>query len=384
MLNWLSLGFVEARARLRELRGLAAHEDFASALRARLNPSVEGDAKRLQLISEGALAVAVGKDRAIRVGFVGLGIIGSAFSKHLLAKGFYVCGYDPDRARLDLLKQRSGKPLGSPAAVARAADVVMTALASYGAYESAYFGAEGIAGGASRGLIVADVSTMPLERKTGARDRLAERGVIMLDCPISGTGAQAETGDVAVYASGPRDAVRKAWPVLAGFARKVWSIGEFGAGSKLKYVANHLVTIHNVAAAEALTLGIKSGLDADLMLQALANGAGTSRMLEIRGPLMIEDRYDEPTMKCDVYQKDIDIIGEFAAKLHCPTPLFDASRALYSAALAQGRDKQDTAAVCAVLKEMAGLSRAVARPAPGSPRAVSRRAQRSRKSTPKR
>ena len=89
-------------------------------------------------------------------------------------------------------------------------------------------------------------------------------------------------------------------------------------------------------------------------------------MLEIRGPLMIDDRYDAPTMKCDVYQKDIDIIGEFAAKLHCPTPLFDASRALYSAALAQGRDKQDTAAVCAVLKEMAGLSRSVARPAQGA------------------
>ena len=309
----------------------------------------------------------------IRVGFVGLGIIGSAFSKHLRARGFGVCGYDPDRARLNLLKQRGGKPLRSAAAVADSADVVMTALASYGAYEAAYFGSDGIASAARRGLIVADVSTMPLERKLSACDRLAKLGVTMLDCPISGTGAQAETGDVAVYASGPRKAVRQAWPVLEGFARKVWSIGEFGAGSKLKYVANHLVTIHNVAAAEALTLGIKSGLNAELMLQALVNGAGTSRMLEIRGPLMIEDRYDEPTMKCDVYQKDIDIIGAFAAKLHCPTPLFDASRALYSAALAQGRDKQDTAAVCAVLKEMAGLSRT-----------VERRAQSARKSTPAR
>jgi len=299
----------------------------------------------------------------IRVGFVGLGIIGSAFSKHLLANGFKVCGYDLDRKRLAFLKKRGGRPLGSAAAVAAGSDIVMTALASYGAYEAAYFGRGGIADRARRGLIVVDVSTMPLERKFSARDRLAKLGVRMLDCPISGTGAQAETGDVAVYASGPKAVVRQAWPVLEGFARKVWSIGEFGAGSKLKYVANHLVTIHNVSAAEALTLGIKSGLDPQLMLQALSNGAGTSRMLEIRGPLMIADRYNEPTMKCDVYQKDIDIIGEFAAKLHCPTPLFDASRSLYSAALGQGRDKQDTAAVCAVMKEMAGLSRAVARPA---------------------
>jgi 3-hydroxyisobutyrate dehydrogenase-like beta-hydroxyacid dehydrogenase len=299
----------------------------------------------------------------LRVGFVGLGIIGSAFSKHLTAGGFDVCGYDPEAARGALLERRGGKPLQSAAAVGEHADVVVVALASYAAYESALFGPDGLAQGARREAIVVDVSTMPLERKNDARERLAQRGVVMLDCPISGTGAQAENRDVAVYASGPEAAVRKTQPVLESFARKVWFVGAFGAGSKLKYVANHLVTIHNVAAAEAITLGSKSGLDPRLMLEALASGAGTSRMLEVRGPLMLQDRYDEPTMKCDVYQKDIDIIGAFAAGLHCPTPLFDASRSLYSAAQAQGRGKQDTAAVCAVLKEMAGLAQAVARPA---------------------
>lgn len=292
----------------------------------------------------------------LRVGFVGLGIIGSAFSKHLLAGRFDVCGYDTDASRLRLLRSRGGRPVGSAAQAAAEADVVVTALASYAAYEAAYFGAGGIAEGGARGLIVADVSTMPLDRKNDARQRLERHGIRMLDCPISGTGAQAEARDVAVYASGPQADVRKAWPVLEGFARKVWYVGEFGAGSKLKFVANHLVTIHNVAAAEAITLGLKSGLEPRLMLEALRSGAGTSRMLEVRGPLMLADDYDEPTMKCDVYQKDIDIIGDFATRLRCPTPLFDASRGLYSAALAQGRDKQDTAAVCAVLKQMAGLA----------------------------
>jgi 3-hydroxyisobutyrate dehydrogenase-like beta-hydroxyacid dehydrogenase len=321
--------------------------------------------------------------QTLRVGFVGLGIIGAAFSKHLLAAGFDVCGYDTDEARQALLRVRGGRPLRSAAAVAARVDVVITALASYAAYEAAYFGPGGIAqegrrGGARKrressqggggGLIVADVSTMPLELKTDARERLARHGTRMLDCPISGTGAQAENRDVAVYASGPEADVRRIWPVLEGFARKVWFVGEFGAGSKLKYVANHLVTIHNVAAAEALTLGIKSGLEPRLMLEALSNGAGTSRMLEIRGPLMLADDYERPTMKCDVYQKDIDIIGGFATHLRCPTPLFDASRPIYSAALAQGRDKQDTAAVCAVLKEMAGLAPSVARPAAGARR----------------
>jgi L-threonate 2-dehydrogenase len=302
----------------------------------------------------------------LRVGFVGLGIIGSAFSRHLLEAGFGVCGFDPESRRLTQLRSRGGEPRRSAAAVAESSDVTITALASYAAYEAAFFGAGGIAQGARRGAIVADVSTMPLERKNAARERLQAHGIVLLDCPISGTGAQAENRDVAVYASGPEAAVRRIRPVLEGFARKVWYVGAFGAGSKLKYVANHLVTIHNVAAAEAITLGIKSGLEPKLMLEALSNGAGTSRMLEVRGPLMLDDDYDRPTMKCDVYQKDIDIIGEFATRLRCPTPLFDASRGLYSAALAQGRDKQDTAAVCAVLKEMAGLAPSVARPATGA------------------
>jgi len=299
---------------------------------------------------------------ALRTGFVGLGIIGGAFSKHLLAAGRDVRGYDPDRRQLSLFQERGGKPCSSAAAVAAESDIVVTALASYPAYEAAYFGRGGIAEGGPLGLIAVDVSTMPLSAKLATRDRLRPKRIVMLDCPISGTGAQAEHRDVAVYASGPRAEVERAWPVLEGFARKVWYVGEFGAGSKLKYVANHLVTIHNVAAAEALTLGIRSGLDPQLTLEALTSGAGTSRMLEVRGPLMLADSYDQPTMKCDVYQKDIDIIGDFASELHCPTPLFDASRSLYSAALAQGRGKQDTAAVCAVLKEMAGLATTVARP----------------------
>jgi 3-hydroxyisobutyrate dehydrogenase-like beta-hydroxyacid dehydrogenase len=133
--------------------------------------------------------------------------------------------------------------------------------------------------------------------------------------------------------------------------------GAFGNGSRLKYVANLLVTIHNLAAAEAIVMGLKSGLDLKLLYKVIRDGAGTSRMFEVRAPMMVADDYSQATMKLDVYQKDIDIISGFAASLHCPTPLFEASKAFYSAALAQGRDKEDTAAICAVLEQMAGVSR---------------------------
>ena len=207
---------------------------------------------------------------------------------------------------------------------------------------------------------------MTLELKERIRRALARKGVEVLDCPISGTGAQAAAKDIAVYASGSRRAYNRSRAVFEGFARSNYYCGAYGTGSKLKFVANLLVTIHNLSTAEAMVVGEKAGIDLDLLYRVIADGAGTSRMFEVRGPMMVARRYLPPHMRAEIYQKDIDIIGEFAAKLHCPTPLFDASRALYSAALAQGRDKQDTAAVCAVLKEMAGLSRSVARPAQGA------------------
>jgi 3-hydroxyisobutyrate dehydrogenase-like beta-hydroxyacid dehydrogenase len=198
---------------------------------------------------------------------------------------------------------------------------------------------------------------MPLETKLALRDGCGKQGITVLDCPISGTGAQAAAKDIAVYASGDAKAVKKLDAVFRGFARSMHYCGEFGNGSKLKFIANLLVTIHNLSAAEAIVLGRKSGLDLDLLYKVIKDGAGTSRMFEVRAPMMIADDYSKATMKVDVYQKDIDIIGGFASGLNCPTPLFEASKAYYAAALAQGRALDDTAVLCAVLEQMAGMPR---------------------------
>ncbi len=158
-----------------------------------------------------------------------------------------------------------------------------------------------------------------------------------------------------MYASGERAAYDVAEPILQHLARSVRYVGAYGTGSKLKYIANLLVTIHNLSTAEAVVLAQKAGLDPAAMLEIVGEGAGASRMLQVRGPLMASGRYDDPGMKLDVYQKDIDIIAEFARDVGAPTPLFSQSAVFYTAALAQGRGKQDTAAIASVLKTMAGL-----------------------------
>jgi L-threonate 2-dehydrogenase len=295
------------------------------------------------------------------VGQVGLGIMGGAFAKHLLAAKFGVIGFDLDKQARAAFAKRGGDNAKTAADVARQTNVIITSLPSIKAMEAAFFGKDGIAAGTrgnvNKGTIVIEASTMPLEVKQGIHDRCAKLGVTVLDCPISGTGAQAAAKDISVYASGDAAAVKRCDAVFKGFARSMHYCGEFGSGSKLKFIANLLVTIHNLSAAEAMVMGLKSGLDLNLVYKVIKDGAGTSRMFEVRGPMMIADDYRAATMKVEVYQKDIDIIGAFAAKLNIPVPLFEASKAYYSAALSQGFDKQDTGSVCAVLERMAGNPR---------------------------
>ena len=152
-----------------------------------------------------------------------------------------------------------------------------------------------------------------------------------------------------------RAAYDAAYPVLAAYARDVRYVGAFGNGSKLKYIANLLVTIHNLSTAEAVVLAEKAGIDPMVMLDCLGESAGTSRMLQVRGPMMAARAY-EPAMKMDVYDKDIRIIDEFARSVGAPTPLFTQSTVFYTAALANGHAKDDTAAIAEVLRAMAGLA----------------------------
>jgi L-threonate 2-dehydrogenase len=286
------------------------------------------------------------------VGVIGLGIMGSAMAANLVKSGFKVVGHDVAQRARRAHARAGGVVARSNADVARRAPIVITSLPSVAALASV---AAEIATARRRGLIVVETSTLPIEAKQDARAVLARAGTTLLDCPLSGTGAQARTKDLLVYASGPRGAYAACKEVFRGFARGHYYVGGFGAGSKMKYVANLLVAIHNVAAAEAFTLARKAGLDPARVLEVVGNGAGSSRMFQVRGPMMVAEDYRDATMKIEVWQKDMHIIGEFATKLGCPTPLFATTAPLYTAAMASGYAKQDTGAVCAVLGEMAGL-----------------------------
>jgi L-threonate 2-dehydrogenase len=288
------------------------------------------------------------------VGIIGLGIMGGAYARNLLAAGWRVIGFDIDPARRRELARAGVEIADGARELAQEAPVIITALPSSAALSATVRAI--VAARVPRRVLI-EAGTFSLDDKMKTEKALRAAGHIVLDCPVSGTGSQAKVKDLVVYASGDRNTIAKLRPVFDGFSRQLHDLGAFGNGSRMKYVANLLVAIHNVASAEAMVLGMKAGLEPKRVLELATAGAGRSRVLELRGPMMVKGRYNDATMKVKTWQKDMDVIGQYAAGLGCPTPLLTATLPVYAAALAGGHADDDTASVCAVLEAMAGLRR---------------------------
>jgi 3-hydroxyisobutyrate dehydrogenase-like beta-hydroxyacid dehydrogenase len=281
------------------------------------------------------------------VGFIGLGIMGSAMSANLVQAGWQVFGFDPNPKAQKDLKKKGVDIQSSVSEVASKANHILLSLPAASVLLNV---AQEIAKSAKKGTIVAELGTLPIEAKEAARAILEKAGMILLDCPLSGTGAQAKNRDLVVYASGDKKAIQKFSPVFEGFSRAMYNIGNFGQGMRMKLVANHLVAIHNVASAEAILLGVQMGLDAHQIVEVIGDSAGSSRMFQVRGPVMADRTWSEATMKIDVWNKDMHLIGEAIQAHAVPAPIFTATIPVYNAANALGYAKDDTAVVYKVLE----------------------------------
>jgi 3-hydroxyisobutyrate dehydrogenase-like beta-hydroxyacid dehydrogenase len=288
------------------------------------------------------------------LGVIGLGIMGGAFARNLVAAGWRVVGYDPHPARNREAK-RAGVELAKNAA--EVAAVVPTILTSLPKPQALVDTAQAIAAAKLKSKVIVEMSTFNISDKEKAARMLHKAGHVMIDCPVSGTGSQARNRDLVFYASGDAKTIARLRPVLMAFGRGVFNVGEFGNGSRMKYVANLLVAINNVAAAEAMVLGMKAGLDPRMIVDLIKAGAGNSRVFELRAPMMAKGRYDDVTMKISVWDKDMQVIGDYARQIRVPTPIFDATKNIYLKAMKSGLGGQDTAAVCAVLEKMAKVKR---------------------------
>jgi len=283
------------------------------------------------------------------VGVVGLGLLGHAVASRLLAAGHRVIGTDVLPERVDALTTLGGTAAPSARAVAESAAITCTVLPSLAAVEHAILGPDGVLAGAAPGAVIAQMSTI----SPGLTERLAHaseaQGTGFLDCPISGTSAMVERGDGIVLVGGSAALFARCRPVLEAILPRAIHVGRAGQAMALKLVANLLVALNSAAAAEALTLARGAGLDLEVALDVLTSSAATSRMLEVRGPLIV--RGDFPAqMKLDLFMKDLHLIQDAAADVGARLPLTDVAERLYARAQAAGHGGEDLAVVATALE----------------------------------
>lgn len=292
------------------------------------------------------------------VGIVGLGIMGGAIASNLVERGWRVIGFDIDAARCAELALANVMIADDAGQIARGAPIIMTSLPSPAAAEDV---AQKIANSGQPPRIVVELSTLAIADKLRFAAILSKAGHIALDCPLSGTGAQARSRDLVIYASGDGADIARCADLFADFAKQNADLGAYGNGSRMKFIANHLVAIHNVATAEAMVLAQRAGLDPKMVVDMVGPGAGGSRMFQMRAPMMVAGVYEPATMKVSTWKKDMAIIAEFADDVGCATPLFTLTQPVYAQAMAMGLADQDTASVFEVLKKTN-----VTDPAPGA------------------
>ncbi len=281
------------------------------------------------------------------IGIVGLGLVGSAVAGRLRAAGHQVIGHDVVPERNRALEAIGGRAAPSAVVVAEVADPICVVLPSLAAVEDVVLGARGLAATA-RGRTVVQMSTIsPALTQRLARE-CAARGVDFLDCPISGTSGMVARGDGIIFVGGDRALYERWRALLETILPRAVHVGSAGQAMVLKLVANLLVALHSAAAAEALSMVERAGLDVPQALDLLTASAASSRMLEVRGPLIVKRDFPAQ-MKLDLFMKDLHLIREAAAALAAPVPLTDVAERLYAAAQAAGHGGEDLAVVVTAL-----------------------------------
>jgi 3-hydroxyisobutyrate dehydrogenase-like beta-hydroxyacid dehydrogenase len=291
------------------------------------------------------------------VGFIGLGVLGSAMAPNIIKSGFEVTGFDVRAEAMAAMEAVGMKPGTSPKDVAEKVDVIVTCLPSLEVLHNVFGGENGLDKEDKPGQIVIETSTFPVAEKEKARDTLAAVGKITLDCPVSGNRILAVKKQLTAFGSGDEAAYRSVEDVVGGFAHRKFYIGDFGSGMKMKFCGNILNLVHNSVAAEVMVLGMKSGLDPKVIHEVISGSGSSSSMFEVRGGMMARNDYDHEGMSFMTPVKDSRFISDHAANLCVPIPIYQASLAPYYAAVAQGHFDEDAAAVCAAMELAANCVR---------------------------
>jgi 3-hydroxyisobutyrate dehydrogenase-like beta-hydroxyacid dehydrogenase len=273
-----------------------------------------------------------------RLGFIGLGLMGRPMCERLLAAGYSLTVWNRSAAKLDALAAKGAQRADSPAAVARASDIVMMCVTDQRAAESVLFGVEGVAAGGAPGKLLVDFSSIaPASARAFAARLEAECGMGLVDAPVSGGTAGAGQGTLAVMAGGKAEHIERVRPVIAHLAQRFTRMGDAGAGQVTKLCNQVIVGCLFPVIAEAVRLAEAAGVDANALPHALKGGFADSLPLQVFGPRMAARNFDPPLGTVSVMLKDLDNASAVAQAQRVSLPMAHAAAALYRALVAQGR-----------------------------------------------
>lgn len=290
-----------------------------------------------------------------RIGIIGVGLLGRAVASRLLQAKCEVKGYDTFPKQVMALQPQGLIAAGSVADAAAEADAVFTILPSLESVEAAILGPSGLIETAPRSTTLIQMSTISPELTRRLAKAAAIEGLGFLDTPMSGTSAMVERGDCTIFVAGERARADACRPIFDAIAKKTHYVGDVGMASLAKLATNLLVALNTAALAEALVLGIKGGLAPAALLDILKESAAASKMVDVRGPLMVSRRFD-PQMKIDLFLKDFKLMLEEGQRLGVPLPLTSVTQQLATATAVAGGGAEDLAAILTTLERLAGLS----------------------------
>jgi 3-hydroxyisobutyrate dehydrogenase len=281
------------------------------------------------------------------VGFVGVGKIGLPICENLIKSGYRVLGYR--RGSLAEFEKLGGVPARSPADIGAQTEIVFSCLPSSDALADVVAGPNGLAKSARAGQIIVELGSHPVSDKERHVAPLGAKGAAFIDGEVSGTPGMAAARKAVIYLAGDKDACQKAERVVGGFADSCLYFWKFGAASRVKLVNNLLVALNVAATAEAMALGLKAGVDVDLMIKAIATGSGGSTQFGIRAPWMAQRRFQPAQGTAAALQHYFDMIGDFARSVGVATPMLDRAVELYDKFIEMGLAEQDVAAMVDVI-----------------------------------
>ncbi len=290
-----------------------------------------------------------------KVAVIGLGSMGLGIARSILKAGHAVWGVDIDAKRMEDFRGDGGSP-GALAEVAGDLDAVVTVVVNAAQTEAVLFGEGGVVGGLSRGAVVVSCATVAPDFARAMEARCGAAGVLYLDAPISGGTIRAASGELSIMASGAPEAFTAIRPVFDAMARNVFELGDAaGTGSAMKAVNQLLVGVHIATLAEAMTFGMTQGITPEKFMEIIPVSAGTSWVIENRGPHIVEGDY-APLSVVDIWPKDLGIVSDIARSAKFSAPMVNAALQQFLAASGMGLGREDDAAVAKLYARNAGLT----------------------------